>query len=381
MSIYLDNAATTAQKPEEVATKIAHILTSGQYGNPSRSTHEYALNGFREIEAVRQKVKDLFNADENYEVCFTNGATMSLNTVLHGLLNPGDHVITTCWEHNSVLRPLWQLEKNGVSVSYLEGEAVTGKLKYEALPQMLQPNTKMLVCTHASNVTGNVVALDKIKEFCAQHNLLLVIDASQTAGQWPIDLSDGVIDAVCFTGHKSLYGPSGTGGICLKKALPIKPLMTGGDGMKTFDREPNKLLPGLLESGTLNLVGIVGLGAALDYIHAQTIPVLQAKNERLQNLFYQELKKYPEIKIYGDFSQPKTGVISLNINDVESGLVSDLLWNEYRIATRPGYHCAPMMHETLGTKQQGAVRFSFSSFNTEEEVLQAVAALAKIIKS
>lgn len=381
MPIYLDNAATTAQKPIEVANKINDILTSGAYGNPSRGTHDYALQGFREIEEVRDKVKGLFNASNVYEVCFTSGATMSLNTTLHGLLNSGDHVITTAWEHNSVLRPLWQLEKQGVKVSYLNGAQLTGELDYSKLDELVQDNTKMIVCTHASNVTGNLIDLDLIKQFCLQHNLLFVLDASQTAGQWPIDLNDEVIDVVCFTGHKSLYGPSGVGGICLKKDLDIKPLVTGGDGMQTFNREPNKQLPGLLESGTLNLVGIAGLGAAIDYLNQESIEAIKNKNKELHDLFYQELQQIPEITIYGDFSQPKASVISLNIKDVESGLVSDILWHNYGIATRPGYHCAPMIHETLGTEQQGSVRFSFSSFNTKEEVLKAISALKDIIEN
>ena len=380
MPIYLDNAATTAQKPPEVGQKVAEILTSGQYGNPSRATHDYALQGFREIEEVRQKIKNLFKASNNYEVAFTSGATMSLNTVLHGLLNPKDHIITTNWEHNSVLRPLWQLEQEGVEVSFLNGEEVTGNLEYDRLSELLQPNTKMLVCTHASNVTGNIIDIDYLKQFCKDNDLIFVLDASQTAGQWPIDLSDEQIDVVCFTGHKSLYGPTGTGGIVLKKDLPIKPLMTGGDGMKTFSRKPNEELPGLLESGTLNLTGIVGLGAAIDYLETNTIVKQQEKIKKLHQLFYEGIKQYPEIKVYGDFSQPKTGVIALNIQDIESGLVSDLLWQEYEIATRPGYHCAPLMHETLGTKQQGIVRFSFSSFNTEEDVYETLKALDTIIK-
>lgn len=381
MAIYFDNAATTVQKPKRVGEEVAHVLNSGLYGNPSRGTHSYSLNSFREIAEVREKVKKIFQAGSSYEVCFTSGATASLNIVLQGMLSAGDHVLTTAWEHNSVLRPLYMLEKKGIEMSQISANRITGRLNYDELKQKVKKNTKMLVCTHASNVTGNVIDLALIKEFCQNEKILLVLDVAQTAGQWPVHLSDEMIDVVCFAGHKSLYGPMGTGGICLKKSLPIRPLMTGGDGIHTFEHEPSLQLPELLECGTLNVPGIVGVGCGIDYVQETTVPAIQKEIRELERLFYENMNGFSALEFYGDFSSDKTGIVALNFKGIESSLVSDLLWQDFQIATRSGYQCAPSIHEVFGTKKQGIVRFSFSSFNTKEEIYYAIEALEKMIKS
>lgn len=371
MGIYLDNAATTAQKPAVVAEAMTEILT-GEYGNPSRGAHGYSLAGFRVAEKARNQVKDLFNADRRYEVAFTNNATVSLNEVLKGLIQAGDHVLTTSWEHNSVLRPLYQLETQGASFDVISSEAVTGRLNYQEFIEKVRPETKAVICNHASNVTGNLLNLEWVKHFCAEHELYLIIDASQTAGVVPIDLSDGKIAALCFTGHKSLYGPQGTGGACLLRDLPIEPVITGGDGMQSFSKVQPKELPTLLEAGTLNIPGIAGLTASIQWLMGKDF------SEKLGVYFYQELQKIAGLTIYGDFTGPRVDVFSINIKDAESAVVSDLLWEEYQIATRPGYHCAPLMHEALGTADRGTVRLSFSSFTTKAEVDTVLAALQSL---
>ncbi|MGM0168986.1 cysteine desulfurase [Enterococcus sp. AZ135] len=371
MGIYLDNAATTAQKPAVVAEAMTEILT-GEYGNPSRGAHGYSLAGFRVAEKARNQVKDLFNADRRYEVAFTNNATVSLNEVLKGLIQAGDHVLTTSWEHNSVLRPLYQLETQGASFDVISSEAVTGCLNYQEFIEKVRPETKAVICNHASNVTGNLLNLEWVKHFCAEHELYLIIDASQTAGVVPIDLSDGKIAALCFTGHKSLYGPQGTGGACLLRDLPIEPVITGGDGMQSFSKVQPKELPTLLEAGTLNIPGIAGLTASIQWLMGKDF------SEKLGVYFYQELQKIAGLTIYGDFTGPRVDVFSINIKDAESAVVSDLLWEEYQIATRPGYHCAPLMHEALGTADRGTVRLSFSSFTTKAEVDTVLAALQSL---
>jgi len=371
MGIYLDNAATTAQKPAVVAEAMTEILT-GEYGNPSRGAHGYSLAGFRVAEKARNQVKDLFNADRRYEVAFTNNATVSLNEVLKGLIQAGDHVLTTSWEHNSVLRPLYQLETQGASFDVISSEAVTGRLNYQEFIEKVRPETKAVICNHASNVTGNLLNLEWVKHFCAEHELYLIIDASQTAGVVPIDLSDGKIAALCFTGHKSLYGPQGTGGACLLRDLPIEPVITGGDGMQSFSKVQPKELPTLLEAGTLNIPGIAGLTASIQWLMGKD------SSEKLGVYFYQELQKIAGLTIYGDFTGPRVDVFSINIKDAESAIVSDLLWEEYQIATRPGYHCAPLMHEALGTADRGTVRLSFSSFTTKAEVDTVLAALQSL---
>lgn len=371
MGIYLDNAATTAQKPAVVAEAVTQILT-GEYGNPSRGAHGYSLAGFRVAEKARNQVKNLFNADQRYEVAFTNNATVSLNEVLKGLIHAGDHVLTTSWEHNSVLRPLYQLEEQGASFDVVSSEAVTGRLNYQEFAEKVRPETKAVVCNHASNVTGNLLDLEWVKNFCAEQELYLIIDASQTAGVIPIDLSDGKIAALCFTGHKSLYGPQGTGGVCLLKDLPVEPVITGGDGMQSFSKVQPKNLPTLLEAGTLNIPGIAGLSASIQWL------MEKEPAEKLGTYFYQELQKIADVTIYGDFTNPRVDVFSINIKDAESAIVSDVLWEEYQVATRPGYHCAPLMHEALGTADRGTVRLSFSSFTTKAEVDTVLAALQNL---
>ncbi|MCF1586179.1 aminotransferase class V-fold PLP-dependent enzyme [Tetragenococcus koreensis] len=371
MGIYLDNAATTAQKPASVAEAVAHIL-QGAYGNPSRGAHGYSLAGFRVAETARKKIKDLFKADHHYEVAFTNNATVALNEVLKGLIQPGDHVITTDWEHNSVLRPLYQLEAQGASFDVVTSEAVTGRLDYEQFTQKIRPETKAVICNHASNVTGNRLDLEWVKDFCDKQGVYLIIDASQTAGVVPIDLSDGKVAAVCFTGHKSLYGPQGTGGVCLQKNLPIEPVITGGDGMQSFSKVQPKELPTLLEAGTLNIPGLAGLAAGIQWVQEQHSEI------DLGSYFYQELQKIAGVTIYGDFTSPRVAVFSINIKDAESAVVSELLWEDYQIATRPGYHCAPLMHEALGTADRGTVRLSLSSFTTKAEIDQVLEALQEL---
>lgn len=371
MGIYLDNAATTAQKPAVVAEAMTLILT-GEYGNPSRGAHGYSLSGYRVAESARNQVKELFKADRRYEVAFTNNATVALNEVLKGLIQTGDHIITTSWEHNSVLRPLYQLEAQGASFDVVASEAVTGRLNYQEFTEKIRPETKVVICNHASNVTGNLLDLEWVKDFCEAHALYLIIDASQTAGVVPIDLSDGKIAAVCFTGHKSLYGPQGTGGVCVRKDLPLEPVITGGDGMQSFSKVQPKELPTLLEAGTLNIPGLAGLAASIQWLREKDA------QPALGEYFYQELQKIDGLTIYGDFKLPRVDVFSINIKEAESAIVSDLLWEEFQIATRPGYHCAPLMHEALGTADRGTVRLSFSSFTTKAEVDTVLAALQNL---
>ncbi|MGX2946503.1 aminotransferase class V-fold PLP-dependent enzyme [Enterococcus alishanensis] len=370
MGYYFDNAATTLQKPPVVAKKVAEILSADAYGNPSRGAHGYSLNAYQVVDEARENLKKLFHANQNYEVAFTNNATVALNEVLKGLLQAGDHVITTSWEHNSVLRPLYQLETSGITLDFVSSSSVTGELNLAEFVEKITTKTKAIVINHASNVTGNLVDLAAIKKICREHDLYLVVDASQTAGVVPIDLSDEGIDALCFTGHKSLYGPQGTGGVCLKKDLPLEPVLTGGDGMQSFSKTQPKRLPTLLEAGTVNVPGIAGLGASVAWLLENTY-----QSNDLGELFVTELQKMPEVTLYGDFTKPRVDVFSLNIKDAESAIVSDLLWSEFEIATRPGYHCAPLMHEALGTADRGTVRFSFSRFTTKAEVVLAIEAL------
>ena len=374
---YFDNAATTVQKPQTVADAVYDVLSSGLYGNPSRGAHGYSLRAYELVLDAKEQVKGLFHAGPDYDVAFTHNSTTALNLVLKGLLRPGDHVLTTMWEHNAVLRPLYQLEKEGVAIDFIGSDAHTGQLRYEEMEQKIRPETKLLVCNHASNVTGNVLDLSCIASFCQNHGLFLVVDASQSAGVVPIDMSDGTVTAVCFTGHKSLYGPGGTGGVCIRRDAPVRPVLTGGDGVHAFDHDQPGGVPAILEAGTSNVAGIAGLRAGVAYIrdHWQQ---LRQKQADLNARFLQGLRSIPGLVIYGDFSRPRVPVFAVNFSGAESAVVSDILWETYGIATRPGFHCAPLLHESLGTKQQGAVRFSLSSFTTEEDLEAAPVALKKI---
>jgi cysteine desulfurase family protein len=374
---YFDNAATTVQKPQTVADAVYDVLSSGLYGNPSRGAHGYSLRAYELVLDAKEQVKGLFHAGPDYDVAFTHNSTTALNLVLKGLVRPGDHVLTTMWEHNAVLRPLYQLEKEGVAIDFIGSDAHTGQLRYEEMEQKIRPETKLLVCNHASNVTGNVLDLSCIASFCQNHGLFLVVDASQSAGVVPIDMSDGTVTAVCFTGHKSLYGPGGTGGVCIRRDAPVRPVLTGGDGVHAFDHDQPGGVPAILEAGTSNVAGIAGLRAGVAYIrdHWQQ---LRQKQADLNARFLQGLQSIPGLVIYGDFSRPRGPVFAVNFPGAESAVVSDVLWETYGIATRPGFHCAPLLHESLGTKQQGAVRFSLSSFTTEEDLEAALVALKKI---
>ena len=375
---YFDNAATTAQKPEAVSKAVFDTLTAGTIGNPSRGAHGYSLKAYEIVLEAKERIETLFHSRDRYEVAFTHNSTTALNMVLKGLIRPGDGVMTTAWEHNAVLRPLYQLEAMGAELAVIPTAAPTGSLAYDTMEGLLTPQTKWLVCNHASNVTGNVLDLARIKTFCQNHHLGLIVDVSQTAGAYDIDLSDGIVTAACFTGHKSLYGPGGTGGIVIRRDVKARPYITGGDGVHTFEKAQPASIPAVFEAGTANVAGIAGLSAAVELILEKGIPAAMAHQAELAETFLPAVEHIPGIRLYGDFSGPRVGVYSLNIGDAESALVSDILWQTYEMATRPAYHCAPLMHEALGTAVQGTVRFSFSQFTTTADVLAAAAALKAI---
>lgn len=374
--IYLDNAATTLMKPDCVVEAVMKAMTS--LGNDGRGVHQGALNASRVIYHTRMALAKLFKVSNPDRIAFTLNATHALNIALKGILQAGDHVITTQLEHNSVLRPLYELETQGVELSVLPADTL-GNIKIEEMESLIQPHTKAIVTTHASNLTGNIVEIEKIAKIAKQHHLLLIVDASQTAGVIPIDVNQMGIDILCFSGHKGLLGPQGTGGIYVREGIAVKALMSGGSGVQTYLQSHPSQMPTALEAGTLNGHGIAGLGAALDYIHEVGMDTIYQKEQALMWYFYHQVKAIAGIKIYGDFSQKnRCAIVTLNVRDYDSSVVSDVLFAEYGIATRPGAHCAPLMHQALGTIQQGAVRFSFSHYNTMEEIDQTIAAL-KII--
>ena len=376
--IYLDNAATTLRKPDCVVQAVTEALHS--LGNAGRSIHEGALGASRVIYDTRVALASLFQAESPERIAFTANSTEALNMAIKGVLSCGDHVITTELEHNSVLRSLYEMEDRGTELTVIAADGA-GNICYEEIEGNIRPNTKAIVTTHGSNVTGNLLDIARIGAIAHKHGLIYIVDASQTAGIFPINVQTMNIDILCFTGHKGLLGPQGTGGLYVREGVVVKPLLSGGSGVQTYLRSHPPQMPTALEAGTLNGHGIAGLGVALGYIQEVGMDVMRQKEQELMWAFYEQVSKIPGIKIYGDFStQERCAIVALNIRDYDSGEVSDALWADYGIATRPGAHCAPLMHKALGTKEQGAVRFSFSHFNTLEEVHITVSALQELAK-
>ena len=374
--IYFDNAATTLQKPACVVQAVTEAMCS--LGNSGRGVHSGALSAARIIYETRMALADLFGAESPERIAFTANSTQALNIAIKGVLRPGDHVIATALEHNSVLRPLYEMEEQGTELTILSADRM-GSIRYEDFEKALCPNTRAVVTTHGSNLTGNLLDIGWIGAFARKHGLIYIVDASQTAGVFDIDVRRMHIDILCFTGHKGLLGPQGTGGLYVREGITVRPLLSGGSGVQTYLKKHPPQMPTALEAGTLNGHGIAGLGAALRYIQETGLPAIRQKEQELMWAFYTQVRQIPGITVYGDFSSSdRCAIVSLNVRDYDSGEVSDALSEEYGIATRPGAHCAPLMHEALGTVEQGAVRFSFSHYNTKEEIEIAVSALREL---
>ena len=374
--IYFDNAATTLRKPDCVIEAVTEAM--GSMGNSGRGVHDGALSAARIIYDTRAALAKLFGAEGPGRIAFTANSTQALNMAIKGLLAPGDHAITTALEHNSVLRPLYELEDRGMELTILGADAL-GNICYEDFAKAVRSNTKAIVTTHGSNLTGNLLDLARIGSVARAHGLTYIVDASQTAGVFDIDVQRMNIDILCFTGHKGLLGPQGTGGLYVREGVELRPLLSGGSGVQTYLRSHPPQMPTALEAGTLNGHGIAGLGAAVKYLQETGLDTIRQKEQALMRSFYEAVRQIPGITVYGDFSSmDRCAIVSLNVRDYDSGEVSDALSESYGIATRPGAHCAPLMHRALGTVDQGAVRFSFSHFNTEEEIKIAVSALQEL---
>lgn len=374
--IYLDNAATTLHKPPQVVEAVKNaILTAG---NAARGAHGASMQASRTVFETRQKLARLLGCPQAEHVVFTANSTMALNIAIQGILSPEDHAISTDLEHNSVLRPLYALQEQGMGLDFVRADQ-QGNIRYEDFAPLFRSNTKAVVCTHASNLTGNMLDIARIAEIAHAHGALLIVDASQTAGTVPIDMTALGVDVLCFTGHKGLMGPQGTGGLCVRPGVGIRPLLRGGSGIHSFDRHQPEAYPTRLEAGTLNSHGIAGLDAAVDYLLEVGVEAIHQKEQALMRRFYEVVRRIDGVTVYGDFAAPqRAAIVALNIRDYDSAEISDVLSADYGIATRPGAHCTPRMHEALGTVQQGAVRFSFSVFNTEEEIDAAIAAVAEL---
>lgn len=374
--IYLDNAATSMKKPKEVEAGIVGALNS--IGNAGRGTGHGALEAARLEYRTRTLLSDLFHAGGSAKrIAFALNATEALNVAIHGVIEAEDHVITTVTEHNSVLRPLY---RSGCALDFLPifGDE---EVDLSGLEALLRPNTKAVVVNHASNVTGNVLDIEKVGAFCRAHGLLFIVDGSQTAGAIPIDVEKCGIDLLAFTGHKALMGPQGTGGLYVREGVDVKPLKVGGSGVDSYNERHPDAMPTRLEAGTQNGHGIAGLHGALTFLNKVGIEAVRAHEEALVARFLKGLSTMDGVIVYGSKDpKKKTAVVSVNVKGVASSKVGELLESRYGIMVRTGAHCAPLIHEAMGTRKVGAVRFSFSYFTTEEEIDAALEALDELRK-
>lgn len=377
--MYFDNAATSLPKPQAVVDAV--VAAFSNMGNAGRGINEASFQAARTVFQVRMQLAEFFHGEDPTCFAFTCNSTEALNIAIKGLLNPGDHVITTVLEHNSVLRPIHEMCDQGSTVTYLDCDD-SGMVYPEQFESAINERTRAIICTHASNLTGNVLDIRRIGAIAKKHNLMFIVDASQTAGFLPIDVQADNIDILCFTGHKSLLGPQGTGGIYVNPGITLRPLKSGGSGVQTYLEHHPVQMPTALEAGTLNGHGIAGLGAALSYLQGEGLEQIQKKELELMKYFYDGVMEIPGITVYGNFDLPvRCPIVTLNIDMYDSAVVGDELFNSYEISVRTGAHCAPMMHQALGTVEQGAVRFSFSQYNTIKEIDAALEALRELAES
>jgi len=375
--IYLDNAATSWPKPPEVAAAMVAFLE--QVGaNPGRSGHRLSIEAARIVYATREKIAALFNAPDPARVIFTLNVTEALNLALYGLLRPGDHVITSSMEHNSVMRPLRALESCGVQLTVVPC-APDGTLNPTDVATAIRENTVLVVLNHASNVCGTILPVGEVGQIVRQRGLLLLVDAAQTAGVLPINMQAEAIDLLAFTGHKSLYGPTGTGGLVIGHRVALsqlKALKQGGTGSRSEREQQPEFAPDKYESGTPNVVGLAGLEAALDWIQRRGLAEIRAHEMSLCQQLLDGMQAIPGLTLYGPRQASlQTATVSFNIDGLEPSEVGLRLDEQCGVLCRVGLHCAPAAHRTLGTFPTGTVRFSLGAFNTSKEIEIALSAL------
>ena len=379
LPVYLDNAATSWPKPPEVIAAMQAYLENGG-GSPGRAAHGKSLASARMAYETRDSLSSLFNSTSPDRVIFTKNATEAINLLLFGFLNPGDHVIVSSMEHNAVMRPLRQLESCGVSLSVAACDSC-GRLDPLTIKSALTPRTRLVLLVHASNVTGTLLPIAEVANIAHESGIRFAVDAAQTAGVHPIDVQSAGIDFLTFTGHKSLGGPQGTGGLVIGPDVDLRPLMFGGTGSASESENQPSFLPDKLESGTLNAIGIAGLGASLAALAEFGVENVLAHERKLMKLFRDGLKEMPDIEVYGpENTAESVGVLSLNVASRPCEEVGMELERNFDILTRTGLHCAPAAHRTIGTFGRGTIRFSVSRFNTESDIHAALEALSKIAR-
>ena len=375
--IYLDTAATSYPKPNRVYDAMMDNMKN--FGaNPGRSGHKMALEAGRAIFETRELIAKLFNIDNPMQVVFTSNATEALNLAIKGLLEKGDHVITTSMEHNSVLRPIKSMEKEGVESTIIECDE-NGTLNLQDIKNAIKENTRLIAITHSSNITGTIMPIEEIGQIAREKNINFLVDAAQTAGVYEIDVKKMNIDLLAAPGHKGLLGPQGTGFLYIGETLNVKHYKEGGTGSKSQELEQPLMMPDRYESGTPNTPGIVGMGAGISYIMDEGMDKIRNHEEELTDYFLRGLEKIEGVRVYGPKdAKERSAVVSINIGEEDSSEISYILDKVFDIAVRPGLHCAPLSHKTIGTFEQGTVRFSIGYFNTKEDIDASLAALEKI---
>lgn len=375
--IYMDNAATSWPKPDIVYNSV--ICCMKKYGaNPGRSSHKMAIEAANILLYTREMLCELFDVTDPFSMIYSYNTTDSLNLVIKGILKEGDHVITSSMEHNSVLRPLKHLEKLGVQITIVQADS-KGMVDPEDIKKAIKTNTRLIVTTHASNVTGTLLPIEEIGNIARSFGIPYLVDAAQTAGVLPMSFSKLPVDLVAFPGHKGLLGPQGTGVLYIRKGIELKPIRVGGTGSQSEELYQPDFLPDRYEAGTLNTPGIAGLGAGIQYILSKGQQKLLCQQLRLEKMFLDALSQIKNVTIYGpERLEERIGIISINIKDHDSSYISNILSENYGIATRGGLHCAPLAHQTIGTFHQGTVRFSPGIFNTLEDVKLCIKAIEEI---
>jgi cysteine desulfurase family protein len=378
--IYFDNAATSWPKPAGVAEAMVHFMAHVG-ANPGRSAHRLSIESARIVYAAREAVAQLFNAPDPLRVVFGQNVTEALNLALRGLLRPGDHAITSSMEHNSVMRPLRALERQGVRLTVVQCSP-EGMLDPADLEAAILPNTTMIVLNHASNVVGTLLPVPEVSRMARQHGLLLLVDAAQTGGAYPVNFETDQIDLLAFTGHKSLYGPMGTGGLVIGERVDIShlvPLKCGGTGSRSEREEQPDFLPDMCESGTPNAVGLAGLEVGIRWVLERGVEQIHAHRVALTQRLINGLQEIPDVTVYGTLdAEYQTSTVSFNIGGREPSEVGLRLDEEYAILCRVGLHCAPAAHKTLGTFPAGTVRFGIGAFNDVEQIDTAVQAVHQL---
>ena len=378
--IYFDNSSTSFPKAPNVGRAMGEFIENGAF-NINRGSYEGAYEAGSAVLDTREMLKDLFNCPNSKNVVFTPSVTYSLNFFIKGFLKPGDHVLVTSVEHNAVMRPLVQMEKLGVEFDAVPCDE-EGGVTADDFRAYIKENTKAIITTHASNVCGTIIPIEEIGALCKEKGLVYAVDTAQTAGILNVDMQKANIDFLAFTGHKGLLGPQGIGGFIASDKLEgvIDPVISGGTGSLSDSEEIPDFLPDRFESGTLNLPGIIGLHQALVYLKEAGIDNMRNEKMEITKYFLDQVKEIDGVKVAGKKTvEGRLGVVSIDFEGFDNSIVSFYLSSKYKIMTRVGMHCAPRAHKTLKTFPQGTVRFSFSHFNTKEEVDICINAIKTIL--